>query len=99
MKLEIFAPDGLALDSSRFAFAERLPDLSGKVLGEISNRLWEADRIFEELRASLKARFSGIRFVPWSEFPHHADTIQDSEDLPRLVREAGCDAVIGASAA
>lgn len=99
MELQIYAPTGSGRDSNKFSYARRLPDLNGKTIGEISNRLWEADRIFPAIRELLKQRYPDIRIVPYTEFPHHADDIQDNEQLPDLVIAKGVDAVIGSSAA
>jgi hypothetical protein len=99
MKLEVFVPTGSARDSNKFPYAPRLPDLNGKTIGEISNRLWEADRIFPRIRELLKQKFPDIKFVPYSEFPSHADDIQDNEQLADMILAKGCDAVIGSSAA
>jgi hypothetical protein len=99
MKLEVFAPTGSARDANKFDYAPRLPDLNGKTIGEISNRLWEADRIFPRIREVLTARYPDIKFVPYLEFPHHPDHIQDNEALADMVLAKGCDAIIGSSAA
>jgi hypothetical protein len=99
MKLEVYAPTGVGRDSNRYPYARRLQDLNGKTIGEISNRLWEADRIFPAIRELLRRRFPDIRFVPYNEFPSHADDIQDNEQLADMILARGCDAVIGASAA
>lgn len=99
MKLDVFIPTGSSRDSNKFPYARRLPDLNGKTIGEISNRLWEADRIFPAIRAALKQRYPDIRFVPYTEFPSHPDHIQDNEQLADMILAKGCDAVIGSSAA
>jgi ABC-type amino acid transport substrate-binding protein len=99
MKLEVFVPTGSARDSNKFPYARRLPNLNGKTIGEISNSLWEANRIFPRIRELLKARYPDIKFVPYTEFPSHADHIQDNEQLADMVLAKGCDAVIGSSAA
>lgn len=99
MKLEVFVPTGIARDSNKFPYARRLPNLNGKTIGEISNRLWEADRIFPAIRESLQRRFPDIKFVPYTEFPSHPDHLQDNEQLADLILAKGCDAVIGSSAA
>jgi AAHS family benzoate transporter-like MFS transporter len=98
MKLEVFIPTGSSRDSNKFPYARRLPDLKSKTIGEISNRLWEADRVFPAIREALKQRFPDIKFVPYTEFPSHADDIQDNEELADLVLAKGCDAIIGSSA-
>lgn len=99
MKLEVFVPTGSARDANKFPYARRLPDLNGKTIGEISNSLWEANRIFPRIRELLKERYPDIKFVPYTEFPNHADHIQDNEQLADMVIAKGCDAVIGSSAA
>jgi hypothetical protein len=99
MKLEIYAPNGAARDSNKYPYAPRLPDLNGKTIGEISNSLWEANRIFPQIRELLTQRYPDIKFVPYTEFPSHADHLQDNEELAGLVAAKGVDAVIGSSAA
>jgi hypothetical protein len=99
MKLEVFVPTGSGRDSNKYPYARRLADLKGKTIGEISNRLWESDRIFPLIRELLTQRFPGIRFVPYTEFPSGADSITDNEELAELVLAKGCDAMIGSSAA
>jgi hypothetical protein len=98
MKLEVFDPSGAGLDSNKYPYARRLENLNGKTIGEISNRLWAADRIFPLIRDLLKQRFPDIRFVPYNELPSGVDRIIDNEDLGELVLAKGCDAVIGSSA-
>jgi hypothetical protein len=99
MKLEVFVPTGSGGSGNKYPYARRLADLNGKTIGEISNRLWESDRIFPLIRELLKQRFPGIKFVPYTEFPSGADHISDNEELGDLVVAKGCDAVIGSSAA
>jgi hypothetical protein len=99
MRLDVLTPTGAEAVSNRYPYARRLEDLRGKTIGEISNRLWESDRIFPLIRELLKQRFPDIRFVPYTEFPSGSDRIIDNEDLPGLVLAKGCDAVIGSGAA
>jgi hypothetical protein len=99
MKLEVFTPNGSGLASNKYPYGRRLEDLNGKTIGEISNRLWESDRIFPLIRDLLKKRFPDIKFVPYTEFPSGSDRIIDNEDLGELVLAKGCDAVIGSGAA
>jgi hypothetical protein len=99
MQLEVFDPSGIAQDANKFSYAPRLDNLNGKTIGEISNRIWESDRIFPLIRALLKDRFPDIKFVPYTEFPSGLDNIQDNEQLGDIVAAAGCDAVIGACSA
>jgi hypothetical protein len=99
LQLEVFDPCGSALDSNKYHYAPRLPDLRDKIIGEISNRLWESDRIFPLIRDLLNRRFPNITFVPYTEFPSGADNISDNETMGDLVAAKRCDAVIGSSAA
>ena len=98
MKLEMFDPSGSAPDANKYQYAPRLSGLNGRTIGEISNRLWAADRIFPIIREALQQRFPDIKFVPYTEFPSGSDKIMDNEDLGELALIKGCDAVIGASA-
>lgn len=99
MQLELFDPRGFALDANKYQYAPRLIDLNGKTIGEISNRIWESDRIFPLIRELLKKRFPEIRFVPYTELPSGLDNIQDNDEIGEIVAAKGCDAVIGACSA
>jgi hypothetical protein len=99
MKLEVFAPTGSGRDSNKYPYARRLANLNGKTIGEISNRLWESDRIFPAIREQLKQKFPDIKIIPYTEFPSGADNIIDNEKLADMVIAKGCDAIIGSSAA
>jgi len=99
MKLEVFDPCGSAPDANKFKYAPRLADLNGKTVGEISNRIWESDRIFPLIRDLLKKRVPDIKFVPYTDLPSGLDNIQDNEEIGDIVAAEGCDAVIGCSAA
>jgi hypothetical protein len=98
MKLEVFTPAGSEAVSNRYPYGRRLEDLNGKTIGEISNLLWESDRIFPLIRDLLKQRFPDIKFVSYTEFPSGSDKIIDNEDLAGLALAKGCDAVIGSGA-
>lgn len=99
MKHEVFTPAGSENGSNKYHYARRLENLNGKTVGEISNRLWESDKIFPLIRDLLKRQFPDIKFVPYTEFPSGTDNIIDNEDLGRLVISKNCDAVIGSGAA
>ena len=99
MKLEVFDPRGVALDADKYHYARRLADLDGKTIGEISNRLWESDKIFPLIRDLLRERCPGIKFIPYTELPSGVDNLQDNEDIGDIVAAKGCDAVIGCCAA
>lgn len=91
-------PTGSRWKGDKVNFANRLPDLNGKTIGEISNRAWEADRIFPFVRELLKKRYPDIKFVEYTEFPNGSANLVDNEELADMVIAKGCDAVIGGAA-
>ena len=98
MQLEVYAPTGSKWEGDKISYAQRLPDLNGKTIGEISNRAWEADRVFPAIRELLKKRFPDIKFVPYTELPNGSANLVDNEELADIVLAKGCDAVIGGAA-
>lgn len=98
MDLQVFKPTGTMWEGDQLTYAPRLPDLNGKIIGEISNRAWEADRMFPALRELLKKRYPDIRIIPYTELPNDSANLVDNEELPNIVAAKGIDAVIGGSA-
>ena len=76
----------------------RIPDLSGKTIGELWDYLFRGEEIFPIVREKLSARFPGIKFVNYDVFGNVHGPQQRAlvADVPRLLREHGCDAVISA---
>jgi hypothetical protein len=76
----------------------RIADLSGKTIGELWDFLFRGEDIFPLLRAELKARYPGIRFVTYDVFGnvHGPQQRELVADVPRLLKQHGCDAVISA---
>ncbi len=74
-------------------FSPRLADLSGKIVCELSNGLWEAHRTFPFIRELLQKQFPTIKIIPYTEFPIGKDAI-DSEEIVAKVRAQGGDAVL-----
>ena|SRR3972149_5413086 len=77
--------------------APRLPNFEGKTIGELSNRLWEATRIFPFLRDLLLDKFPGLKVIPYTEFPRVYEF--EPAMLAKMLKERGCDAVIVGNAA
>ncbi len=98
MQLEVFIPTGSRWDGEKVTYAARLPDLNGKTIGEVSNRAWDADRIFPAVRQLLKKLYPDIKIVPYDELPNESANIVDNEELPDIIKAKGCDAVIGGAA-
>ena len=87
----------------RSAYATRAPqariaDLSGKTVGELWDYLFRGEEIFPLVREELKARFPGIKFVAYDVFGNVHGPQQRAlvADVPRLLKQHGCDAVISA---
>lgn len=78
--------------------AARLPDLSGKTVGEVWDYLFKGEQIFPLIRRALEQRYPGIRFVDYETFGsiHGRDDKELAETLPAQLRKHGCDAVISA---
>lgn len=87
------------------SLAPRLDSLDGKTIGESWNGDFKGDVTFPIIRKLLKARYPGIRIVPYDEFPylHGADDPAHQKALARQIasraRELGCDAVISGNGA
>jgi hypothetical protein len=93
--LEVYNPSGVV--DTTMSYAPRLSELSGKKICEVSNGVWEYQRTFPLIRELLKKQFPNVTFVPYSEFP--MDSRYNIEDkISELVKEKGCEAVIGGNA-
>lgn len=95
MKLEFFIPTGSKWQGEKVEYGQRLPDLNGKTIGEISNRAWEADDVFPMVRRLLKERFPDIKFVTYDQLPNESANLVDNEEIPGILHAMGIDAVIG----
>ncbi len=78
--------------------AARLPDLSGKTVGELWDYLFKGEEIFPLIRRALERRYPGIRFVEYETLGtiHGRDEAELAATLPDQLRKHGCDAVISA---
>lgn len=92
---EVLWPLGPSANAPR-ALSPRLPDLSGKVVAELWDELFQGETLFPAIREALRERFPGIRFVDYSRFgnPHGPRQAEVLAGLPEAFREFGCDAAI-----
>ncbi len=95
MILEVYNPTG-AIEITEH-HASRLPDLQGKIICELSDRVWEDYRIFPRIRELLNKRFPDATIVPYTEFPN----IYGIEEhvLIEQLRQKGAQAAIVGNAA
>lgn len=77
---------------------ERIADLSGITVAELWDYLFRGEDIFPIVRARLTEQFPGIRFVTYGVFGnvHGPQQRELIADVPKLLREHGCNAVITA---
>lgn len=94
--LEVFNPSGLV--GSTRPHAPRLSELNGKTICELSNKSWEYQRTFPVIRELLQKQFPDATFVPYTEFPQDTYEI-DVDNIGEIVKNKGCQAVIGGNAA
>lgn len=76
--------------------ASRLPDLSGKTVGELWDSLFRGDVVYPLIRERLRARYPGIKFVDYSVFGNFfgARSKDIVGGLADKIRAHGCDALI-----
>ncbi len=74
-------------------FAARVPDLNGKVVCEITNGSWQAERTFALIRELLQKQFPTAKLIPFDQFPKLL-TGSDVAGLEDAVKKAGCQAAI-----
>jgi hypothetical protein len=92
---EVMHPVGEAA-SHPASSAPRLDTLNGKTLCEVWNAGYRGDRTFPKIRELLEKRYPGVKIVPYTEFPlaRHYDIDEILKDLPQLLRQKGCEALI-----
>ena len=100
-KLKVVSPVGEEVAKKITSLAPRLDTLEGKTVCEIWNGGFKADVMFPMIDEMLRARYPGVKVVPFTEFP--ATTITSMESLKKAgtleavraaILEKGCDAVI-----
>ncbi|HEX2829619.1 MAG TPA: hypothetical protein VHP37_24960 [Burkholderiales bacterium] len=103
-KLTVLSPEGLDA-VKRTGPAPRLSSLEGKTVCEVWNGVFKGDVTFPIIRAQLRARYPGVRIVPYTELPHAPATDHPARqralalEIAALVKAKGCDAVISGNGA
>ena len=103
-KVGVVSPVGLeAVEQA--AAAPRLDTLDGKTIGEFWNGVFKGDETFPVIRRLLQQKFSGLKIIPFTEFPHGRGTDHPAHQrelalkMAALAREKGCHAVISGNGA
>jgi len=94
--LEFHDPSGVI--AVKQAHAPRVPTLTGKRVGFVSNEQWQAYRMLPLLKKLLEADFPGIEVLPIDAFPQ-GNALIGSEETAALVKQSGVDAVVIGNAA
>jgi len=78
------------------SLAKRLDTLEGKTIAWLWDYVFRGNEVFAQLEESLKARYPGVKFVPWSEFgnTHGSDEREVVAALPQKLKALGVDAVV-----
>ena len=76
--------------------APGLTDLNGKTVGELWDWAFRGDQMYSILNEELRKRYPGIKIVEHTALgsTHGVGARQYVADLPELLRQQGCDAVI-----
>lgn len=97
--LEVFSPIGAEV-VTKGQSAPRLETLDGKTVGETWNEDFKGDVTFPVYRELLKARFPGVKIIPYTELPvspwkgtpeHQQDV---ARQIAKIAKDKGCDALI-----
>lgn len=78
------------------AAAAGVADLSGKTVCELWDYIFRGEIIYPHIRARLRERFPGIRFIEYAEFGniHGPRQREIVAGLAARLKALGCDAVI-----
>ena len=96
VRVEFYDPSG-ALEVTQ-PFAPRLKSLEGKRIGFVSNEQWQAYRMLPMLKEMLEQDIPGVTVLPVDAFPQ-GNAVIGEEEVARLVKLSGVDAVIVGNAA
>ena len=77
--------------------APSLPDLNGKVIGELWNHGFRGDDTFPIIEELIKKQYPDVRFVSYKDFGNFHDPTFEAQKmaaLPGDIKRFGCDAII-----
>lgn len=98
-KIRVLSPEGLPREANQ-GLSRHLETLEGKTIGEVYNNHFKGELMFETYRQLFKAKFPGVRIIPFTEFPR-VFVGGDPESQKKTAREVaafakarGVDAII-----
>jgi hypothetical protein len=73
-----------------------LPDLNGKTIAEVWDRVFRGEEMFPAIRAALTKKYPRVRIIEYDAFgnTHGVNQNQVLADMPALLRKHEVDAVI-----
>ncbi len=98
-KIGVLSPEGLSAGTNT-TLSPQLATLEGKTIGEVYNNHFKGELMFETYRRLLKAKFPGVRIIPFTEFPtvyvggDAASQKKIARDIAAIAKQKGCDAII-----
>ncbi len=96
IRLKVHNPTGGS--ETTVLHAPRLDSLAGKTICELSNADWGYDRIFPVVRELLRKQFPTARILPYTEVISLRPDLDNLEQVSKIVKEKGCQAVISGMA-
>jgi hypothetical protein len=95
---EVVWPLGKYTPKPQVDLAPPLADLNGKTIGEMWDNVFRGDQIYPILNEELRRRFPGVKIVDHVTMgnTHGTNEREYVANLPNLLKEQGCDAVISA---
>ncbi len=91
VSLKVYDPTG-AFQVSQ-SFSARVSDLNGKVICQVTNGSWQADRTDKLINELLTKQFPTAKIITTDKFPKLLTT-SDVAGLEDAVKAAGCQAAI-----
>jgi len=77
--------------------APSLPDLNGKIIGELWNYAFRGDETFPLIEAQIREKYPDVRFVSFACFGNFHDPSEEEKmmaELPDKLKRFHCDAVL-----
>jgi hypothetical protein len=77
--------------------AASIPNLNGKVIGELWNYGFRGDETFPVIEELIRETYPDVKFVSYKDFGNFHDPSLEAQkmaELPGLIKKYGCDAVI-----
>ncbi|MBX3651654.1 MAG: hypothetical protein KF771_09800 [Burkholderiales bacterium] len=102
--MQVVSPAGISAAKIINA-SPRIEDLNGKTVCEVWNGVFKGDITFPIIRKLLKAKYPGVKIIPFTEFYHlpGSDVPKHQRELAQQIvasaKEKGCDAILSGNGA